>query len=87
VCRRPAPRCPTYIDKRQFLKVYGDAAAEVRSAADKTLTVTVPPLSAVVYESAGRIPASQGAPAIMLARPGPSAETQSRMPRPGERGR
>jgi alpha-amylase len=70
---------PTYIDKRQFLKVYGDAAAEVRSAADKTLTVTVPPLSAVVYESAGRIPASQGAPAIMVARPGPSAETQSRM--------
>ena len=40
-----------------------------KSAADGKLTVTVPPLSAVVYESSGRIPHSKAAPAVVLQEP------------------
>ena len=43
------------------------------------LAVTVPPLSTVVYESAGRIPSSKAAPSITLAAPTPAAESRSRM--------
>ena len=71
---------PTYVGKREFLRVYGDGVAtQLRTAADRTLTVTVPPLSAVVYESAGRIPGSQAAPPITLSDPAPAAESRGRM--------
>jgi glycosidase len=60
---------PTYIAKRNFTRVYGDAAAEARTSADGRLTVTVPPLSAVVYQSSGRIPHSKAAPAVVLQEP------------------
>ncbi|MBT2512456.1 alpha-amylase family glycosyl hydrolase [Arthrobacter sp. ISL-30] len=60
---------PTYVSKRTFTRVYGDAAAESKTAEDGTLSVTVPPLSAVVYESAGRIPHSKEAPAVALQHP------------------
>src|SRR5215207_881077 len=70
---------PTYIDKRTFELVYGDGPAEVKSGADRKLTLTVPALSAVVYESAGRIPHSKAAPAISLAAPTPAAESRGRM--------
>ena len=70
---------PTYIDKRTFELVYGDGLAEVKSGADRTLRLTVPALSAVVYESAGRIPHSNAAPAITLAAPTPAAESRGRM--------
>jgi glycosidase len=63
---------PTYIAKRTYSRIYGDAgssAAEVKTADDGKLTVTVPPLSAVVYESSGRIPHSKAAPAVALQEP------------------
>ncbi|RKO21125.1 alpha-amylase [Pseudarthrobacter phenanthrenivorans] len=60
---------PTYIAKRNYTRIYGDAAAEAKTSEDGKLTVTVPPLSAVVYESSGRIPHSKVAPAVVLQDP------------------
>ncbi|HJW00191.1 MAG TPA: alpha-amylase family glycosyl hydrolase, partial [Arthrobacter sp.] len=60
---------PTYIAKRNYTRIYGDAAEETKTSTDGKLTVTVPPLSAVVYESSGRIPHSKAAPAVELQEP------------------
>jgi glycosidase len=63
---------PTYIAKRNYTRIYGsaaDAAGEAKTSEAGTLTVTVPPLSAVVYESSGRIPHSKAAPAVELQDP------------------
>lgn len=64
---------PTYIAKRAYSLVYGDAAAESKTSPEGKLTVTVPPLSAVVYKSSGRIPHSKAAPAISLQAPAAAA--------------
>jgi alpha-amylase len=67
-----APRTaaiPTYIAHGDFTRVYGTGDATLTSDAAKRLTVTVPELSAVVYESAGRIPRSRQAPKVTRARP------------------
>ena len=42
---------PTYLPRAGFSRVYGDAPARLTSGADRRLTVTVPPLSTVVYRS------------------------------------
>ncbi|WP_077491041.1 alpha-amylase family glycosyl hydrolase [Sinomonas mesophila] len=62
---------PTYIAQRPFEKVYGgDGAAErLKSATDRSLAVTVPAFSAVVYASQGRIPDSEAAPVPVLGEP------------------
>ncbi|WP_426989378.1 alpha-amylase family glycosyl hydrolase [Pseudarthrobacter sp. Y6] len=60
---------PAYIGKRNYTRIYGTGADEVKSSADGKLTVTVPPLSAVVYQSSGRIPHSKAAPAVALQEP------------------
>ncbi|WP_255769295.1 alpha-amylase family glycosyl hydrolase [Pseudarthrobacter sulfonivorans] len=60
---------PTYIEKRNYTRIYGEAVNDVKTSADAMLTVTVPPLSAVVYQSSGRIPHSKAAPAIALQQP------------------
>ncbi len=60
---------PTYTGKRSYTKIYGDGAAEVKTSAAGKLTVTVPPLSAVVYQASGRIPHSKAAPAVALREP------------------
>jgi glycosidase len=70
---------PTYLSQHSFLRVYGDGPDRVKSAGDARLTLTVPPLSAVVYQSAGRIPRSTAAPGIALNAPAPSAETPGRI--------
>jgi alpha-amylase len=70
---------PTYLAGRGFDRVYGAGPARVTSAADRGLTLTVPPLSTVVYAAAGRIPASAAAPAVSLAAPAPAAESRGRM--------
>ncbi len=70
---------PTYIGKRTFELVYGTAPTEVKSGANRNLTLTVPALSAVVYQSDGRIPHSKAAPDISLAAPTPAAESHGRM--------
>jgi glycosidase len=70
---------PTYVGKRTFERVYGDGPAEVRTASDRTLTLTVPALSAVVYKLNGRIPHSKHAPDIRLASATPAPESRGRM--------
>ncbi|HEU4426775.1 MAG TPA: alpha-amylase family glycosyl hydrolase [Pilimelia sp.] len=70
---------PTFVSRGNFNKVYGNGPAHVRSGADRALTLTVPPLSAVVYRLAGHIPRSAAAPAISLAAPAPAAQSRGRM--------
>ncbi|HEY9376658.1 MAG TPA: alpha-amylase family glycosyl hydrolase [Jiangellaceae bacterium] len=70
---------PTYDDKRQFRLVYGDGPRQVTSNSDTELTLTVAPLSAVVYRAVGRIPHSKSAPDIALDRPAPAPESHGRM--------
>ncbi|WP_374200360.1 alpha-amylase family glycosyl hydrolase [Arthrobacter sp. M4] len=70
---------PTYTSKRTFTRIYGDAPAEAKTSAEGKLTVTVPALSAVVYESSGRIPRSMAAPAITLGQPTPAVGDNGRL--------
>ncbi|WP_248965057.1 pullulanase-type alpha-1,6-glucosidase [Sphaerisporangium perillae] len=62
---------PTYSAGTAFTKVYGDtAAATVTTGGDRTLQVTVPPLSAVVYRASAPIAAPAAAPAVSITLPG-----------------
>ncbi|GAA2088469.1 alpha-amylase family glycosyl hydrolase [Actinomadura alba] len=70
---------PTYVGDRGFQKVYGAGPSTLRSKGDRTLDVTVPALSAVVYLADGRIPESNAAPAIKLGRPAPAEVSHGRM--------
>jgi glycosidase len=70
---------PTYQAGHAFGRVHGTGPDTVTTAADRTLTVTVPPLSTVVYAAGGRIPASAAAPAVTLAGPAPATGARSRM--------
>jgi alpha-amylase len=70
---------PTYIRNGDFVKVSGSGLEQLTSNDSRLLTVTVPALSTVVYESANRIPRSDAAPQISLEKPAVSAETNSRM--------
>jgi glycosidase len=70
---------PTYLARHTFSKVYGSGPDRVRTDGERMLTLTVPPLSTVVYQSAGRLPQSKAAPAVSLAAPVPAAETPGRM--------
>ena len=66
---------PTYSAGMRFTRVYGDGggASGVTSGA-KTLPVTVPALSAVVYRADGRLARSRSAPAVSLTAPAPAAD-------------
>jgi glycosidase len=66
---------PTCIAKRNYRLIYGDAAEDSKTGPDGKLTVTVPPLSAVVYQSSGRIPREKAAPAVALQPPVSAAAT------------
>ena len=69
---------PTYLRNGRFVRVYGSGAQQLTSNNNRLLTVTVPALSAVVYESAQRIPRSEAVPRISLDDPTISTETNSR---------
>lgn len=69
---------PTWAAKRQYKAIHG-ATGSVRTDADATLTVTVPALSAVVYESAGRVSPAKGAPAVTLTGAAPATEDPGRL--------
>ncbi|MDF9277704.1 alpha-amylase family glycosyl hydrolase [Arthrobacter sp. EH-1B-1] len=70
---------PTYLPSRTFKSIYGEGEDRVKSARNGTITITVPPLSAVVYEASGRIPASKAAPAVRLTQPTPAEGDNGRM--------
>jgi glycosidase len=70
---------PTFAADRTFERVYGTGPARLNSAADRALTVTVPPLSTVVYAATGRIPAAAAAPAVSLAAPAPAPGSGGRI--------
>ena len=68
---------PTY-GRNTFVKIYGDGERAVRTARNGDLTLTVPPLSAVVYQATDRLDRSRTAPSISLAQPQPAAGANSR---------
>ncbi len=71
---------PTYSADRRFGRIHGSGGARTaRTNAQRRLRVTVPPLSAVVYEASGRPAASEAAPSILLRAPAPTAESRGRM--------
>lgn len=70
---------PTYIAKRTYTRVYGEGAEEAKTSTEGKLTVTVPPLSAVVYQSSGRIPHSKDAPGVALQEPAPAQGDNGRL--------
>jgi alpha-amylase len=70
---------PTYLTDGVFQRVYGTGPATARSAADRSLTVTVPPLSTVVYAATKPIPRSPAAPAVTLSAPAPAAGARGRI--------
>ena len=70
---------PTYIGKRTYTRIYGEGADEAKTTADGKLTVSVPALSAVVYQSSGRIPHSKAAPAVVLQEPAPAQGDNGRL--------
>ncbi|MBT2534387.1 alpha-amylase [Arthrobacter sp. ISL-48] len=70
---------PTYIAKRSYSLIYGGAASDIKTSAEGKLAVTVPPLSAVVYKSSGRIPHSKAAPAVVLQNPAAAPEDNGRV--------
>jgi alpha-amylase len=65
---------PTYTANRSYSRVYGDGPAQSRSTNDGKLTLTVPPLTTVVYALNGQIPRSHRAPAISLSAPEPATQ-------------
>ena len=69
----------TWAPRGLFDRLYGDGPATLRSDGQRRLSVTVPPLSAVVYALAGRIPRSPRAPSIALEDPAPAAASPGRM--------
>jgi glycosidase len=71
---------PTYSAGKRFGRIYGSGGAQnVRTTDGRRLRVTVPPLSAVVYEASGRTERSEAAPSIFLRAPAAAAEARSRM--------
>ena len=64
---------PTYVAGPALRPRLRLGPGAVRTSARGRLRVTVPPLSAVVYASSGRIPASEAAPTVFLASPSPAA--------------
>ncbi len=61
---------PTYMEHTKFELVYGSGARSVRSGRDNRLSVTVGPLSAVVYRAKQPLSHGHGAPPISLRDPG-----------------
>jgi alpha-amylase len=70
---------PTYVEHAGFDRIYGDGPSPLRTDADRRLTITVPPLAAVVYELDGHIPGAHRAPSVELAAPTPAAASRGRM--------
>ena len=72
-------KIPTYLRNGDFTRIYGSGAEHLTSDGSRLLSVTVPALSTVVYESDKRIARSKAAPSVWLKKPAPAAEANSRM--------
>ena len=59
---------PTYLRNGDFSRIYGSGAEQLTSNGGRLLSVTVPALSTVVYESAQRIPRSECSAADLAGR-------------------
>jgi glycosidase len=57
---------PTYSSRMGFKRVWGDGARTLHSARDRSLTVTLAPLSAVVYRAQHRLDRPRSAPDVTL---------------------
>jgi alpha-amylase len=57
---------PTYMSRTWFERIYGDGERRLKSGSDERLWITVPPLSAVVYEATQRLERSRHAPSVGL---------------------
>ncbi len=70
---------PTWVPHGSFRRVYGGGEHHLRTDGQRRLQVSVPALSTVVYESAGRIPRSRRAPGVSLEQPEPASASHGRM--------
>jgi glycosidase len=70
---------PTFLAKRGARKLYGDGPAWLRTNGSRRLTVTVPPLSAVVYKLVGKLPQGHKAPGVEIVSAEPSEAARSRI--------
>ena len=70
---------PTWMTSASFDPIYGANTATLRSDTRRRLTVTVPPLSAVVYRARGTVPASPEAPQLAIVQPKHNGEGVARM--------
>jgi len=61
---------PTYMQETAFRLVYGAGSQQLQTGADKRLSLTAGPLSAVVYRAERPLDRSRSAPPITLADPG-----------------
>jgi glycosidase len=70
---------PTWLASTRFDRLWGSGAGALTTDADRQITVTVPPLSAVVYEAAKALPRSDEAPSVAIVTPAHGAEGRDRM--------
>jgi len=70
---------PTWMKSTRFNKRYGSGPSALFSGADRGLTVTVPALSAVVYQASKKVPLSDKAPSVAIGKPASNAEARTRM--------
>ncbi|WP_229068910.1 alpha-amylase family glycosyl hydrolase [Actinoplanes sp. DH11] len=70
---------PLHPGKRSYQRVYGTGPDRVTSGTGGAVTLSVPPLSTVVYASDSRIPYSKKAPAVSLGTPTAAPESRGRM--------
>ena len=57
---------PTYSPQMRFKRLWGEGARSVRSGSDRSLTVTLEPLSAVVYRAGHKLDKPRRAPDVTL---------------------
>jgi alpha-amylase len=57
---------PTYSARMGFKRIYGDGTRTLRSGGDRSLTVTLAPLSAVVYRAEHKMSAPRSSPDVDL---------------------
>jgi glycosidase len=70
---------PTWRASTRFDRLWGSGASALTTDADRQITVTVPPLSAVVYEASRPLPRSDEAPSVAIVSPAHDAAGRDRM--------